>query len=687
MEKITRYQSDSVFRPQPVASAAEGDAALSEAFGTVAKASVTQAANIMQEQSNFNLMKAASEAHTAYTQSQIDMEKNPGMSQEITGNLDKSFGTIAQYEMNKGDRERYNSLTSTLKDQASLKNAQFQIGLANIAASDMLYDTTTNQLKLLEQQAAVGDLDQVDNTVQMIHDSTEDAVQAGIIQPHAFRSINDTIQQTIGGGLRFHDSLKEGMSAEQAHALNWSPFGTVMDVADLPANHATQTISSHLMDQRVDEQLDRAMMQSDINASPKLPGYYFNMGQHAQAEYLEKMKGIREAYGRIASNGNYAEMEQRVAALSNKDILTTSEQSELKYYQQLEQELNEGKTFWDVMGKTSQGAQAIREYHADLAANGYFSGTEIPASATVAPINTLMHKLVASAQASNMSPHLIKPVPENMMNSISAGFALDADPRSVSSTLSQLDSSNRPYVANQVKNPYQQEVLRSISYGMDNGMTPQTMNDLVVYNQENRKFKSGVKSDEELPVNRNAVEASIVASMPELFSYLKQFPSEVSDTRIKATRTMLSNVVLGRMMRTSDFSDSNKKQVISDLTDEMNKAYNFTSSHNRMINRSQIPLTNPQADNLANFLINVKARDVIGKFVNDHNEVDAYLWKQNLTVINTPENNLLVVDNYGTPIYKTEFTSHLMSEVKEHQREVNKKSAPDKLDVRGKLPD
>lgn len=662
MEKITRYESASVFKPQPVASSAEGDAALSEAFGTVAKASISEAATIMKEESNFNMMKASSQAHSDYTDAQIEMEKNPGMSGEILRNFEKRIGAFSQYEMNPEDRSRFNAFTSNLRNDAKLKTTKFQIGLANLSASGLVYDTSTQQIKALQQLAATGNLDQAGNVADMIHDTAADAVKTGVISLSAYDAMSKSVQEAVIGGSRFHQAFSEkGMTALDVHMANWSPLGPVHDVADLPSNNVTKHISNYLNEQRTVENLDQALINSEIEV-PEFSGEYWNMSQNAQKEYVQKFMGIRRAYAMVASNHDFHAMESRMKELKyNKETNDISEKFELQYYEKIHRDLENGKSYWGVMSKTSEGASALRQYNAELASQQQFPGAESNNGVLQDPFNKLMGTMVSVSKASNMNPDYIKPIPEKMITDMRGSFAANGDASVLIKNLKSLNFSNRSYAANQFEDKTQKEAVRMIAYGMDNYMTPEFMATSVNALKEGNNFEALARKGEKGVETKsdNVIKNKLNSEISSITNHL----SSIKDPdRINGLIDYGTKFIKQRAIENNDIEIKHLDKYVDEFVINAEKSYNIKTSYNYSFNKTQHNLSNSEYSALAAYGIS-RARKNLSGGISDV-QFESIMSKTNLMATFDEHGDVVVIDDDGRSVYKEDYTDHLMADVK-----------------------
>jgi hypothetical protein len=682
-ELVQLKGKDPILEGVDVASTAQSKGIAADLFGEVSKKAAETAVQMHKEHSNAMLMNATAQSNAVMTDTQIEMLKNPNKANEIIQGAQKDLSTINHVQLSSSDKKTLESLNTMNSDKLRVKAAIADAKQNKLNNTVNFWDSHNQVMELYSNLLSSGNFDKADKVRENVIESSKSAAIEGLITTQAYSNINKSIAGLHQRMQEMHDILgKEDATAADAHIANLDPYSNNnLDVANLPANHGTESLSNHYIGQATNEDINSAVV--NWNITPKIQAAIAQLSDKEFAKVSQKILGSRVAHGILNSNPSYTDITNRVSFLENTPNLNTKDQTELKVYQDYMKELNEG-SFWDVLGRSTLGAQAINEWNSDKATVENYIAYALTAEGqakekerlSIEVDNNFIDKGIFIANASHMDPRLIRPIPKEIASNVQAAFKFDGDASSVLNTISRLKPRLRGYLANQMSTPAQKQIVESIGLGHDNNMSPEFSTNLINANKDKMDY-SALKVEDK--ISDATVRSQIANNLSDVVDYFSSMGGTESAQRINAFVDGGLNYVKYRALQNGDFTIDNLDKYVNEFSQEMGNAYNMSSRRFGTFNLSQLPMSNSQQDTLQNYVYAEAQKNFMGTHKGDMN-YEANLSKLDINVFVDNTNHIRAVDDSGNNLFYEPYSEMLMSRAVHHSHPV-KVSKKEKKDM------
>jgi hypothetical protein len=682
-ELVQLKGKDPILEGVDVASSAQGKSITADLFGEVSKKAAETAVQMHKEHSNAMLMNATAQSNAVMTDTQIEMLKNPSKANEIIQGAQKDLSTINHVQLSSSDKKTLESLNTMNSDKLRVKAAIADAKQNKLNNTVNFWDAHNQTMDLYSSLLTSGNFDQAKKVRNNVLESSKSAAIEGLITTQAYSNINKSIAGLHHRMQEMHDLFgKDNISAADAHIASMDPYSNNnLNVAELPANHGTQSLSNHYQGQMTKEDVDNDIY--NWNITPKTQAAIAQQTDVQFANTAQKILGSRIAHGTLNSNPSYTDISNKVNLLENKPNLNSKEQAELKVYHDYMKELNAGG-FWDVLGRSTLGAQAVNEWNSEKTTADNYTSYSLTAEGQAAEKekmsmeadNNFIDKGVSISESSHMDPRIVRPIPREIANQVQSAFNIDSDPSTAISTISRLKPRNRGYLSNQMKTPVQKQIIESVGLGYDNNMSPEFSQSLINANKDKMDY-SALKVEDK--TSDATVRSQIANNLSDVVDYFSSMGGTESAQRINAFVDGGLNYVKYRALQNGDFTIDNLDKYVNEFSQEMGNAYNMSSRRFGTFNLSQLPMSNSQQDTLQNYVYAEAQKNFMGTHKGDMN-YEANLSKLDINVFVDNTNHIRAVDDSGNNLFYEPYSEMLMSRAVHHSHPV-KVSKKEKKDM------
>lgn len=672
MSEFAQFQQkDPVLESTPVASRAAGRDAMADVFGQASRKGLEIAEQIQKEHSNAMFMNAGAQINSIMNDAKMKSMQSPGQADEIAKNAVKSLQTVAQTSLNSSDRRKLDFLISDNTNKLRYQSAQIDIKQNRIQNLSNFWDAYNQSMPEYSEALYSMDFKKADVLSESILANAKNSVLEGLITENQYANIQKSLIASHERSEQLHNLLLDGDASAQAlHTAAIDPLSQQnLDVSQLPANHGTHMMTNHHITTMTQQDIDHDIYSMNIstntvaNISKQTPEQF--------AKTAQKILGSRQAHGLINSNPAFTDIENRMNLLENKPNLTSKESAELKVYRNHMKDLNAGY-FWEVQGHTTLGAQAINEWNHEKDAIEKSVSYELSTSGQIAMREKLMADAnnkfidqgVSIGEASHMDPRLIRPIPREISNQVQSVFELQGDPSQATQAISRLRQRNRGYLASQMKQGRQKEVINAIGLGYDNNMSREFQKALISANKNNMDYSALKVEDRESDAT---IRTQLANNVSDIIKHISSSGGAEGVNRTNDFITAGLNYVKYRAMQSQDFEISDLNSYVDEFSEEMQNAYNISSRGYGSINLNQINLSNADQDILQSYVYNEAKSNYMGEHAGDI-RFEAGWSKQDITVFVDPTNHVVAVDSSGMPLFYAPYSDHLLAAAKHHYK-------------------
>lgn len=647
----------------PIQSDAAGQEALASAFGdvgheffNVAKEGLQTINTVKKQESNAMLASALNDETKNTYDAKIKMIQNPNMGNQILESAQNNSNAILQNaKLNREDQQRLKMVMTESQGQLGVDNAHEQYDIYKRMAFIKQYDDYTGLLDQIQKTAGNPEAQKV--LIDTASQLSASAVRNGIITPEHYDVQHRTLmaivnqQQTIASypvvgkpretdegqtqqttndnnSLPSYSRDKEGLdvtgnvSPQDHHQMHFNPLDPSQNVkATAPVNQDLKYGYLTLNDNGNLHDIRSSLMQGVRVTSTE----YSRITGKEQYELGEMVKGTAVAERYIGPGSHLDAVKNRYDELTGKDknlsIAEQAERDRLGYY--LGQFKNGNGT--QQILENSGGAAIIDNWKKSVDAinRGNFD-PKVKAQKINDADNQYASNVVSYAMTSGIPLNQVNPISTSMTNQAQSAFKMSdpnfpgqGDPNSLIKTLQYYKREMRPFVAQTIKNPIQQQVALSASYLMSKPST--------AYNQDHLKTwiracqDGGVQSTSAPAINKlsNVLHKEYVPGdkilavevnheISDTLDYIQKLPN--GGNNISAITTGAVNYVKQRCLDNNDPEMKNRKIYEQEISDLLKKSYDVQKGSMSYFNKNQVDLTPHQVS-----LIEEYAKDKLYK--------------------------------------------------------------------------
>lgn len=680
MPKLTQYDDDyPIIQKQSIANKSAGFDAMAQVLGKTSDELFKSAGNMAEEASNANLMQAHSMLSDLLSNSKVQMYQDPSNAAEIYQKTAQTAKSIqSTLYVNSSDRQKYNYLQQQSLDNLNVKsqeteinlnreNAKFQTINSFNANLQNFYDTAFTDPKAAKIM--------LDTSINTISGLVKSGTISGPEGANLFKIQLAEVQRAKDRGSLIGNPNADASSinAISSYQPNPEPYAN----SNLPVNANTQSLANHHMEN---------MSTNDMlaNIAQGHPPSLIDMSKIKDLNVWNRLKGniygAAQAEGILNANVPWNQIKDTLSNLTAKKYSTDEEQGYRTRLSYVVDDIEKRGGYFKFITGSPGGTRDTIAYNNQAAVinSQVFSGNadqqaEARSAAQKKNVNDYFANLNARGIGMNVPDQYRNFISSQYIDPIKDGFKAQGDVNKAIDAINMLDNRNISGAANVMKTPRQALAvyeIHQLTGKADKGF----LSTLLMSQQDGIDFKgltqySAADSDESVRVNDVKLANIVAPKISEKLSYLTRFSGGTnlySGEIDKAVRYIKTASILA-----NDTNLTDAKKYAQDYADNTNRAYDLSSTYNRMIDRNVIPGSDNDFDLLTQHAMNIGFDKLRKAGMNDA-QLQDYISRNGPYLISSPNGRLMllnnkgqvITDNKGNPVFSEFYNPNMLSMAK-----------------------
>lgn len=629
MAEFTRYKDSSpIIKTQPIATTAQGDAAISSVIGGAANMLTQTIKKMHEEQSSAMALHAMSEANDLKQKAAIEIMQNPNPSSvnevvrqaKVAGNALVDSAMVTDNDRGRLEYSVHNALGS-LEVEAQKSNLKFSRGMAAMSFYEKLPQVMSDY-----QEALIRNPEQAEYLQNKMSSTVKGMVATGAMTPKQAISVFQMKQSAMENASQTMAMFgNKDATPQEYQALSAKTNGNAQSIAGTPADAHTQTIQQHHLDDLTFNGVKSSIMQGNLTLSSDQLLAISNMPNDNRMKLYFSRNGVADAIGIINANSSQYAVQGALDELKSKGPILGLEDQAKKDYLEWHQSQLKDKQYYNVQSRTSLGQQAINNFNHQQVMNnsaienGIISREQGAIAAKNIYNNHLLEmRTLGEGQHVPASQNL--PIPDSVRLPLQSMLdTTGADPMQMIQVIGMHDKQTVPLLAKTMRTPLQQEAVSTVGQILNqpdkSNFSTTVASDILLassgtgVNESVFKVK-GTKTDA-------TIKTDIQTSLGDILQYRANIPSGDPMTggyvfdgaqRQQAITDMAIKYVNLRAARDQDFTRSKYPEYLRDFKDTISKSYNLVQGPDYSFNGNTMPFPTDQAPILAMYM-----HDVVGE--------------------------------------------------------------------------
>lgn len=649
-----------VISPVRVASLDDSHEAFARTLGALSSSAAEETKELVSEQSNSMYINSVANAEQVKNSAQKMMLEHPDQAPKIAKDTDTTLDSIRNSAyVNSADRQKLDTFLKTTSQSIGLESVRTEMHQKQLEGAYTHFANFPDEVKAY-RAALINDPDRAASLHDGIVTNIHNLVSTGAITPFQAGASLKILGKAHDNAQGYHDLVKDvNGTALDYHTLAASPLNSGADMTHAPINEDTRWLIDHH-----NSDLSFKGVQADI-ANRVIPNgeAWTKLTPTQQAQATEEVHGVQVADGMINSGMAFPDIEHTYKSLSEKgEILSYKDTATKNALGLYINDLKNGN-YLKVMGRTPVGDSIMKNYISrNSAIQNAAIGAEEKNKLILQNKNEMVNRAIAYGQAHHIPAEYIQPIPQADVTAVQNSFKVGQDPATAYNIMKSYTPQNQLYLAGAMKEPRQRAVLSVVALGAGHN-TDQENIDYIAANQNRKYTELDTTSDDKIPDDnlRNQISANITDAI-KLNNI--QNPPDIA--------TALNENLIGSGVRYAKYISEKNGQYsmktdstfgsidnVGSVNRYINKAYGIMTGDNYIVSTSQVKLTKPQMDYVANYAVS-QGTAYLRAHMSESQHI-AFSERSPLTVTVTPKNNLVAKDQYGNIAFSQPLTSELIS--------------------------
>ncbi len=674
MADFVKYDNDfPIIRDVPISNSAKSEEVWAHTLEGISKGLSQEAFVLKKEQRDAMILQYQNQVAELVNNARTQLIENPSHSKDILDNTNYTINSILE-TTDPRDREHIKGAVNSHFGVLQLEAARVDRNQTILKAQNTLFDALPQSLSDLNNDF---NPESFDKKAKILLDTFDNALMSNIINTNQKNHIHKMVK-----GL--YDKHEKTLNFAKNSNIDASQFNAAMGNnftnnstgnSNYPTNETTNQIYDHY---DTEQSLTSAISDVDRGIFPNvktLMKLTDNQFDKVQYRYMGAMK----SKGLINSSPPYPLVLNRIKQLSNKRPLTDAETGELHYLEYYK------NNYSSVIEETPSGGNIQQNSAIN---NAVYTGTkeeqvQKKQYAMNQNLNNFINKKKALAIAQHTPSNKVNIIPSDLTAVAQSGFDIGANPDTALKILYGLDKPNQYWLSKEMKEPIQKEAL----YGAALIRNTTTKDEPASFQRTLLQAAQSIRDEKMLNLGENAekitkVRTYVQSGLRNLLKNISIIPEgdkRPGIERANAISNLAVNWIKDEAIRNGDYELSNYRKYADDFVENYSKGYKFLSGLHYQFNANELNITQNQADTLSYYMLD----EVHKKLIDSHGvpETNAMLDLNPLTVINTRDGKIVVIDNYGTIVHEEMFTHALLDHAEETHR-MNKKETNNIFEIK-----
>lgn len=672
--RLSQYDSENpIIHEQTVSDKSKGLEAISKTLGGVSELALKHAESLGEQESNAMYVQSQVQLDTIKSNAKIDMIKNPGQADKIADKTAETYSSIVQQSVvNKSDRQKLMKTAADQLNDLRVDGARATFDVAKNQARINFYSGWPDVLKGIK--SSVGHEKEFERRIKATNELLATMGRNKIITPTQLGNAYESLHAAIDSAQQYQRAVADNsLTARDYHQIK----GGVIPVDDgthmgQPVDHNTLHLYTAQSGDLTKETLE-AEIAAGGNGNPLAWGQLtdksvesdemFSFAHGAHSVYAELNAGVPLSQLQNEAKklqGNIKSTEQRGRYAALKSVLSDAGAGYVDkllannpIWREVAYGYNQAIAAVDSSAQSPQQKEQLHQF--------YF--------------NNLVWKRQSLMDAMHVPSELQHPLPREFVESSKTAWALDKDPAPLLVASDHLQADLKDYLATAQDTPIHQETTRLIANlkadtvpgGLLSGNSRTTDGDRrnwVMAQQNGRSFA-------DLKITTPQDEQPIIQDIQDKIGDTLRFVSRQSGSQTRGVALVKSatNYVKYIAQQSGDFTLKNKNDYVEKAAAMINEANKVEKGTNWTVNPNVIPTEN--MDNIASHLIEEQQARINERFGHDRGMVMTAA--NSLSVVNTPNGHLAVIDAYGNKLYETRHNGRMDHYIEHVNNEKQKK--------------
>lgn len=663
-----------------------GKEALADVFGNVSKVVTEHAISVSQEERSLKLLQAKNQISEIANKGKIDGIMMPDQIATINENArNNSKGLFNGVDAR--DHEKLRAYVDQEIGGMELTNARIGHKQITIQGKLEFNESWPQTLSSLQQNF---NPDTFQQGFIEAHNALEAGLKAGILTPTGYQAQVKNLQDVLA----YHQDINEMLAGNKD--IDAKKFATMQAISfnnqqvDNAGQPIDQTTKFFYDNNNNDRTLKTAKSDASRGIFPNL-NTLMSLKPHERAEIKENYLGAVTAKGFINSNSSIAEASLNYKRLAAKAPLTARESGEYNYYHQYFKALANGDAV-KLQANTNEGAKIEQDYIQQTTAisNRTYPGNT-PEEAEQNKIfalndarNDKYDKRLSLQEAQHTPAWTRQAIDNEVIQETKSAFAVGGDPKVAVGQLYNLRPDMHWFLSKEMDDPksgkhnkseslYAAGLLRNAA---PHDEQPSLFAQQLVYANRDGRDDSVLKFEDKAS-KEAAIRSNIRANMADTLHFAGSVPNgDIPNSGFSSGILDAGvNWVKDQMIKHGDINGDHVADYAQSFARQMNHGYNIYRGLDSQFNLNEVHLTPAQCD-LVQFHMMGRFREQLKHPSKDVErsdiEVSNILNQLPVSVTNTRDGHIAIIDQSGT-VYMTEkLDSKLLAQAKERKTQNEK---------------